>query len=730
MGRGRAGRMNTGAPQARARKDYILALDAGGTMTDTILVLPDGSFRIGKSLTNRRDEAKSYLESVADTAQTLGVTSAAVHARAAVSIYAGTGMLNTVLTGGGRKAGLLVTRGFEDITVIEGGLTYLGQAPKDALHNQLHEHTRPMIDRRHVHGVLERTCGGSYFMDKHIAPGVVLIPFNAAQVRSAVETLLADGVEVIGILFLNSFINPANELGAKAVAEETIRAAGARVPVLTSYEIAPVLKENNRVKSLLLQCTAAESTRAALLDVQRAAQRDGYDGQLLTLLSYGGAVNVGYPRLYETVISGPIGGMMGAQILAKVLGLDRLLCCDMGGTSFDVGLVLNRQIPIRKDPEFAGHRLALPMVALDSVGAGAGSAVWLDKYQRLRVGPESAGADVGCCYRYDRLTITDVNVALGYVDPDYFLGGKVQLDYERAVAALDETVARPLGLDLYEAGAGILEVVGTQMRDAAATMMLAKGYNPAEFTVLVYGGAGPVHMWDFTAGLAVADIITVPYAAAFSAFGASCAEYMHRYHKGYVATLTHDASPEHKARIGREVAALFGEMEEAARREMREEGADVSDIRFQYGLYARYIGQLESFDTPLACSGAAATADCDALIAAFESMYTQIYPEGARFPDVGYAISELYLKAVVPKAMPRVPRHTLSGVKPPDSAYVHSRRVYHRARPHDFAVWQMGELKPGNVIAGPAIVRDPMTTLVVPPEKRIRLDEYMIIHYG
>lgn len=717
------------AIRTETRKDCILALDAGGTMTDTILVLPDGSFRVGKSLTDRSDEARSYLESVADTAAAIGTSSHELHERAAVSIYAGTGMLNTVLTGTGRKAGLLVTRGFEDITIIEGGLTYLGQARAQALHNQLHEHTRPMIDRRHVHGVLERTCGGSYFMDKHIAPGEILIPFHAAHVEAAVHLLLDEGIEVIGILFTNSFINPHNELGAKAIAEQVIAARGMTVPVLTSSEVAPVLKENNRVKSLLLQCTAAESTRAALYDVQAAAQADGYAGQLLTLLSYGGAVNVSYPRLYETVISGPIGGMMGAQILSKVLNLDRVLCCDMGGTSFDVGLVLNQQIPIRKDPEFAGHRLALPMVALDSVGSGAGSTVWLDKYKRLRVGPQSAGAEVGFCYKYERLTITDVNVALGYVDPDYFLGGRVRLDYDRAVDALEREVAQPLGLDRYVAGSGVLEVVGTQMRDAAATMMLAKGYDPAEFTVLVYGGAGPVHMWDFTAALGVADIITVPYAAAFSAFGASCAEYMHRYHKGFVATIANDAAADTKARIGAQVTALFKEMERTATEEMRDEGADVSEIAFQYGIYARYIGQLESFDTPLTITNAAAAGDVDGLVAAFETMYTRIYPEGARFPEVGYAISELYIKALVGKAMPVVQRYALAGNTPPDSAYVHSRRVYHRGAFSSFKVWQMSELRAGNVINGPAIVRDPMTTLVVPPDHEIRFDEHLIIHY-
>lgn len=712
-----------------ARKDYILALDAGGTMTDTILVLPDGSFKVGKSLTNREDEAASYLESVEDTVSDMELTSEQVHENTAVTIYAGTGMLNTILTGTGRKAGMLVTRGFEDITIIEGGLTYLGQAQHDMLHNQLHEHTRPMIDRKNIYGVLERTCGGSYFMEKHIAPGTILIPVYEDHVRDGVNKLLDAGVEVIGILFTNCFINPENEKRAKQIAEEIIRERGAGISVIISYEVAPVLKENNRMKSLLLQCTAAESTRKALKKVEKAAQSKGYDGQLLTLLSYGGAVNVSYPRLYETVISGPIGGMMGTQVLSRKLGLKRVLCCDMGGTSFDVGLVLNHQMPIRKDPEFAGHRLALPMVALDSVGAGAGSAVWLDKYKRLRVGPDSAGAEVGHCYKYHQLTITDVNVVMGYVDPDYFLGGKIKLDRDKAVKILEETIAKPLGLDIYEAGSGILDVINTQMRDAASTMMRAKGYDPAEFTVLVYGGAGPVHLWGFTDGLGVEDVITVPYAAAFSAFGASCSEYMHRYHKGYVTSVPNDAAADYKENIGRQISSLYTEMEDAARREMISEGADVSGLSFQYGLYARYIGQLESFDTPLEIGTASEAENVDGLIDAFERMYTQIYPEGARFPEVGYAISELYIKATVPKAMPVILKHALAGKKPKDSAYIGTRQVCHRGTFHDFQVWQMGELEAGNVIEGPAIIRDPMTTMVVPPDKRVEFDEYLVMHY-
>lgn len=711
------------------RKEYILALDAGGTMTDTILVKGDGSFVVGKSLTNREDEASSYLESVDDAAHLIGTDSKTVHSNCAVSIYAGTGMLNTILTGTGRKIGLLVTRGFEHITVIEGGLTYLGQNQAEILHQQLHDHTHPLVDPRNVLGVGERVCGGSYFSGSHRPPGDVLIPLNEAHVRAATQTLVDRGVEVIGIMFINSFIAPKHEHQAKTIAEDVIRQAGRRIPVVCSADVAPVTKENNRTKSLLFQCSAAELARDALLAVESAAKSEGYESRLLTLLSYGGAVNVEYPRLYETMVSGPIGGLMGAQIVAGKLGLSNVITADMGGTSFDVGLLVNGRLGLNKDADFAGHRLALPMVALDSAGSGAGSAVRVDEYKRLHVGPESAGSKVGICFKYDKLTVTDVNVALGYVDPDYFLGGKVKLDRERALAALEEYVARPLGLDVYEAGRGVLQVVNTQMRDIANVMLSSKGYDPTEFTMLCYGGAGPVHMYGFSDGIGLADVITIPWAAGFSAFGAACAEYMHRYHRGFVELVPNGMAAVDRQAMARRLDKQFRELEVEARAELALEGVDSKHVTYRYGVYARYIGQLESFDTPLDFGVLDTAADLDRVIDAFEKMYTKIYPEGARFPQAGYSITEICLQAVAPKPQPLMAEHDLASTKPADSAYVGSRKVYHDGQWTDFKVWQMSELRPGNVIPGPSIIRDPMTTVVVPPGKRVEIDKFMVIHY-
>ncbi|MGE0486477.1 MAG: hydantoinase/oxoprolinase family protein [Gammaproteobacteria bacterium] len=721
--------MSTSSEHVGAERDLILALDAGGTMTDAILVKPDGTFTVGKSISRRDDQALSYYESVADAAQMIGLDAEAVHRRCAADIYCGTGMLNSVLTGDGRKVGLVVTRGFEDITVMEGGLTYLGQSQAEGLHQQLHRHTRPLVDPRNVVSVSERMGGGCYQGNIHLPAGHTLIPVNERQVREGVNKLLDQGCEVIGILFIYSFVDPRHEHQARDIATEEIAKRGVEVPVVCSADVAPVAKENNRLKSLLFQCFAAEQVRESLLDVERRAHGLGFGGRLLTLLSYGGAVNMEYPRLYETMISGPIGGLIGAQFVANQLGLDNVVTADMGGTSFDVGLLVDGRMGIARSADIAGHRLALPMVELDSVGSGAGSVVWVDEYKRLHVGPDSAGAKVGICHEFDRLTVTDINVALGYVDPDYFLGGHIKLDRERALAALKEAVADPLGLDVYAAGAGVLAIVNAEMNDLLRTMVAAKGYDTHDFTLLYYGGAGPVHMYGFADGIPFRDVITLPWAAGFSAFGAACAEYMHRYDRGLRVLVPPKAGMDELTATAAEIDRAWRELEAEARAEMAAEGIDPAKLRFRYSVAMRYIGQIESFDTALAGGDMRGPDDIRAMVDAFETMYSKVYPEGAKFSGAGYSLTEVSIEAIAPKPQPSLARHPLAGAEPAAAARVGTREVYHKDAWIPFTVYEMKALAAGNVVRGPAIIRDPMTTVVVPPDHEMAFDEHLILHY-
>ena len=710
-------------------QDLILALDAGGTMTDAILVKPDGTFTVGKSISRRENQAESYTESVKDAAQSIGLSSEEVHRRCSADIYCGTGMLNTILTGDGKQVGLLVTRGFDDMTTMEGGLTYLGQSQEEGLHQQLHKHPRALVHPKNVISVSERMGGGCYQGDVHLPAGHTLIPVNKKQVIEATNKLIDQGCEIIGIIFIYSFVDPKHEHEAREIAQTVVKDRGLDIPVICSADVAPVSKENSRMKSLIFQCFAAEQTRESLMGVEKAAQNLGFSGRLLTLLSYGGAVNMDYPRLYETMISGPIGGLIGAHFIGEKLKLGNLVTADMGGTSFDVGLLVDGRIGITKSADIAGHRLALPMVELDSTGQGAGSVVWVDEYKRLHVGPESAGAKVGICYKYDRLTVTDINVALGYVDPDYFLGGQVKLDRDAALKALKETVAEPLGLDVYEAGAGVLQIINGQMNDLLRTMVASKGYDTHDFTMLYYGGAGPVHMYGFAEGIEFQDVITLPWAAGFSAFGAACSEYMHRYNKGVRLMISPKASESEMQIVANQINDAWASLRKEALTELRVEGISEADVKFRYGVSARYTGQIESFDTDLPTGDMNSPKDVLNMIKAFEDMYSKVYPEGAKFSGAGYSLTEVNLEAIANKPLPILLEHELKNEQPEADAFVGERDVYHKESWCKFKLWEMSKLASGNKILGPAIIRDPMTTVVIPPEHEMYLDEYLVLHY-
>ena len=707
-------------------KSSLIAIDAGGTMTDAFLVDETGRFAVGKALTRRENEAQSYIESVDDAAHAFGSDVASFHGRTLLSIYAGTGMLNTLLTRTGKKVGLLVTRGFEHITVMERGLTWLGQSVDEMLHQVEKEHTVALVDPRHVKGVTERIGSGSYYFT--MDPGAVVIPINRDDVRVAVNELLDGGIEMLGICFLYSYLNPVHEQTAGDIAREVIASRRADVQVLLSFDIIPVIKENQRTKSLILQGYAAESTRDQLMEVEAAAKRQGYGGSLLTVTSYGSVVDIRYPRLYETIISGPVGGLVGAKALSGIIGRRKIVACDLGGTSFDVGLIIDGNIDINREPDFDKHRLALPMVNLDSIGAGAGTVIHVDaQFKRVTLGPESAGSRVGVCLDYPDITVSDINVVLGYLNPDYFLGGKVKLDRARAMQTLEERLARPLGLDLYEACDGVHELLHSQMKDLLYSMLLSRGYSPADYTLLVYGGGGPLHMWGITEDVRFEAVATVPWAAAFSAYGNACSDYSHRYHAGISVYIPPAWDAPALESIAATLNRVWEELELKACAEFDAAGVGREQVRFRHGFYARYMGALESTEVTFPFARIDGTERLQALVDSFDTQYERVYTKGAKSPEAGYFVNELVIEAAADKVKPVVPRFALGAKDPERRWYKGSREVYFKKQWREFQVWEMEGLHAGVHLDGPVIVEDPMTTLVVPPGKAVELDEHRVI---
>lgn len=712
-------------------KQFLVAIDAGGTMTDTFLVDEAGVFNLGKALTNPADESRSYLASVADAASERGITSGGVHESCRASIYTGTTMLNLLVTQKGSRVGLLTTKGQGDQVRQERNFTWLGLSYEDTMHAVLHEHTAPLVETRNVQEVAERIEGPTFFVFCYVPPETAVVPLKEDDVRKGVNALLDNGVDVIAILFLHSYCNPAHEMRAAEIARELVLARGVDVPVVTSYEISPTSMESQRLKTLLIHCYSALPAARQLCMIEDAAKAEGYDRNLLTLLSYGATVDIRYPRIVEGIISGPCGGLLGSKfLLEEIKGLQNILCVDLGGTTFDVGIIARGYLPINSEPTFAGHKLNLPMVSIDSIGAGTGTVIHVDDYlRRVTLGPESMGSRIGACYGAPEITIGDIDLILGYLDPDNFLGGKVKLDKDAALRALQERLAEPLGKDVYDVSSDVLDMLHDQLHTHVNALMTTKGYDPADFTLLCYGGSGPLHLWGVADRLDVAGICTVPWAAAFSAFGVAASDYFHRYQKSILCVLPPTLPPPYQVFQAQAVNQAWRELEQKALAELEQEGFSKDQVRFEYGIYARYIGQMVSWEAPVQVSNIQTPDDLNQIISSFETAYSTIYPEAARFPQAGYAITEVVLKAVADKVKPAIPTYPLKTSEPAAGAKKGTREVYHKKQWTPFDVWEMELLEPGNRIEGPAIVQHSMTTLVVPPEKYIELDEHKVIWY-
>jgi N-methylhydantoinase A len=402
----------------------------------------------------------------------------------------------------------------------------------------------------------------------------------------------------------------------------------------------------------------------------------------------------------------------------------------LGGTTFDAGLIAAGLLPVNKEPDFAGHRLRLPMVSVDSIGAGTGTVIHVDKEtKRITLGPESAGSAIGTSYKYPDVTIGDIDVILGFVNPDYFLGGKVKLDKEKAFRMLQDRLAKPLGQDLYDVSSKVLGLLHSQMCDHLSSMLLSKGLNPAEFILLAYGGSGPLHVWGLERGLTLGGVLMVPWAAAFSAFGCVAAEYFHRYDKAVNFFLTPDMANDIKLYQGTTLSSAWQELEKQGYDELEREGISRQQVHFRYGISARYIGQMASWEAPVAKGRIQTVEDVDNIIGSFERVYSTTYPAAARTPEAGYQITEVYLEATADKIRPTVPRYPLKGKKAPLRANKGKRHVYLDGKWIEFDIWEMDLLDAGNTVDGPAIVEHPMTTLVIPPENYVELDQYKFISY-
>ncbi len=502
--------------------------------------------------------------------------------------------------------------------------------------------------------------------------------------------------------------------------------------MVLSSAMAPTHKEYTRLASVVAQAYAAERARTHFAKVETEARESGFAKEVSTLLGHGGTVPVSTPRLYESYVSGPVGGVLGGHYIGEILGSGNVVCCDVGGTSFDVGIVRDGTIPITREPTLLSFRTNLPMIQTESIGAGMGSELGIHPLTgKLTVGPRSAGSDVGRCLRWPNPTITDCHLLLGYLDPHNFLGGDVPLDFDAARDAL-EPMAKHFNADLLDFCEKAHLLVTDYMREFLNNMLRGRGYSTREYTMLMYGGGGPLGLADVVAGLNFDEVITFPFAAVFSAFGVLCAPRRYRYHQSTIAACP--AGDDSGARAVKSAAveainAAWTGLEIRAKEDFDLHGWNFDDAVLSRTAYVRFTNQLSDFEVPWPGERLASIDDLHELIRRFEHVYTTVYPSQALYREAGHMIMELALSADIETPKPAVPIVEMHGRTPSSSAQKGHREGYWRGNAVDFHLYEMDEMKAGNVVNGPAVLEHPATTLLIPPGCHVEFDNRRLIHY-
>lgn len=652
----------------------IIGVDTGGTFTDFVL-LERGTVRVYKVPSTPDDPSAAILQGIADLVSN-GDLTAVVHGSTVAT--------NAVLERKGARTGLVTTAGFRDVLEI-------GRQTRPSLYNLNVQKEPPLVPREHRLEVTERLS----------EQGEVLTPLEHDSIDAVIVDLQAADIESVAVCLLFSFVNPEHE---QAVCQ-AIRDAG--FTVSSSFDVLPEFREYER-------------TSTTVLNAYVMPLMDRYLGQLETQLpagvplrimqSNGGAISAATARseAARTLLSGPAAGVVGAMFAAGASGIADCIALDMGGTSTDVSLI-HGAITETTEGMVGGHPSRVPMIDIHTVGAGGGSIGWFDAGGALRVGPRSAGADPGPA-AYGRggtePTVTDANLVLGRLSADGLLGGSVTMDVAGAVASI-EPVAGRLRSSIEEAALGIISIANANMEAAVRVISVEKGHDPGDFTLVPFGGAGPLHACELAASLRIPRVLFPATPGVLSALGMLAADIV----KDYVRTILATGGVSEA-----EVEAALGELEAQGRQEILDEGTPEAAIGIEPFVDLRYAGQ--SYELRVPYSG-----DLDATILAFHEMHKVRF--GYSDPGEPVQIVNVRVKARGIVEPPAMQTHELVDAPLPEPAGIRpvTFATLSGAATLETPVYQRDQLHPGATVAGPAIISQYDTTIVLPPDWRGSVDQ-------
>ena len=694
-----------------AREDYIIGVDTGGTFTDIVVMGGAGRVWTAKASTTPDDFSRGVMNALTEAAKTVGVDRRELLGRTSLFKHGSTVATNALITRSGVKVGFITTRGFEDTTEIMRAIGRVdGLADEEIRHVTWVTKPEPLVPRELVAGVGER-------IDYR---GEVVVPLDRADVMKAMRRLIKEEkVAAIAVSLLHAWANPKHEEEIRSLALEADPAR--KVYWSFASSLSQIAGEYARANTAIINSYLGPTVERYLKGLEKKLSEAGLKEPLLIMQGNGGVAHREQVSAIANLQSGPAGGMIAAAHVAGLLKHKNVITTDMGGTSFDVGLITEGYWRYAPEPIVERFRVLQPIIDIESIGAGGGTLARVDPDTgRLLVGPKSAGASPGpVCYDGGgaEVTVTDADLVLGIIDPDYFLGGRKVLNKEKAARAIEEKIARPLKLKVHEAAAGVYDIVNSKMADLIRRQVVRTGYLPEEFVIYAFGGAGPVHAAGFAADLGVKNIYIFATSPVFSAFGAAAADVI----RTRVLTCQY-ILPADPAVINRRLAAVEAEMREI----MSAEGFSAGQTEFRRFFTIRYRRQTAGVELPVAWDRLTVERIAG-LLKMFEKKYEELYGAGAGYTKAGVEISAMRVDAVGRVAKPRLKAQRGKTVRAA-AARKGKRKIFFTRPERKFVetdVYDYALLGPGARVKGPAVIELPFTTALVPPGFKVTIDEYL-----
>lgn len=674
-----------------------VAIDVGGTFTDAILVEEKkGSFFYTKTPTTHHDLAQGVLNGLQEIIRLVGASIKDID----YIIHGTTIGTNAIVEGKGARVGLITTAGFEDVLEIRRVAR-----PKEAAFDFGADNPPPLVPRYLRKGVFER-------IDKD---GRVVVPLDEHSVLSVIDYFRERNVEAVVVALLFSFLNPRHEMRVAELCRGSLHG----IPVSISSEICPEFREYERTCTTVMNGYLGPVIER-YMDNLLGRLRDRYgDVTLHIMQSNGGTMTAQIAKTHSAhlINSGPAGGAIATAFISRLTGNEMAVGADMGGTTFDISII-DKHLP--KTTTWGGvtnYPIKLPMVDLKTIGAGGGSIAWVDEGGALQVGPQSAGSSPGpACYGWGGTlpTVSDANLVLGRLNPDYFLGGKLPLYPDLARKAVQVHVADKMGLTLEEAALGIIRIVNANMAKGISGNSVEKGYDLREFALVAMGGAAALHAAALAGELNMARVIAPAMCGNFSAVGLAVADIQH----DYVRTFARKENTLDPAELQR----VFTEMEAEGIKQLLEEKVPEERIEISWSADLRYEGQSWELNTPISRGDRLAQESVKNIAGAFHSLHQQVYSFSEPHGVVEFV--NLRVRATGRNPALTLPRQA-APVRPGDPQPKGRRKVYfEQVGWTEIPIFERDALAVGARITGPCIVEEQISTTLIPEGFAGTIDEY------